>query len=412
VQQELIPHLFRTEYRKIVAVLCSLFGLQHIETAEDIVSDTFLSATELWGLKGVPENPVAWLYTVAKNKTKNQLKRGAIFDQKVVRELQSNERLSEETELDLSDKNINDSQLAMMFVVCHPVVNTEAQVALGLNLLCGFGVQEIADAFLTNKETIYKRIQRAKEKLKQENIPIAYPALNELGDRMDAVLATLYLLFNEGYYSFSQNNVLRKELCWEAMRLCHLLVTNEVANTSSANALLSLMCFHASRFEARLNEQGELILYKDQDTDLWDQALIERGRFYLKTAFTGNEISKYHLEAAIASWHTIKEEVPQKWQTILQLYDQLLQINYSPMAALNRVYVFSKVHGKQQAIKEAESLTVPQNHFYFTLLGKLYEGQNNQTALSYFNKALTLTKADTEKQVINAHIDHLLLRND
>lgn len=396
----------------MVAVLCSLFGLQHIETAEDIVSDTFLSATELWGLKGVPENPVAWLYTVAKNKTKNHLKRGAIFDQKVSGELRSKEKISEELEPDLSEKNINDSQLAMMFAICHPAVNTEAQVALSLNLLCGFGVQEIADAFLTNKEVIYKRIQRAKEKLRQENVPITYPTITEIGNRMDAVLSTLYLLFNEGYYSFSQNNVLRKELCWEAMRLCHLLVINEVANTPSANALLSLMCFHASRFEARLNEQGELILYKDQDTALWDQALIERGRFYLKTAFTGNEISKYHLEAAIASWHTIKEDVAQKWQTVLQLYDQLLLIDYSPMAALNRVYIFSKVHGKEPAIREAEGLTVSKNHFYFTLLGKLHEGIDNAMALNHFNKALTLTNADAEKQVINAHIDNLHLRND
>ncbi|WP_245957541.1 sigma-70 family RNA polymerase sigma factor [Niabella yanshanensis] len=407
MQQELIPHLFRTEYRKMVAVLCSLFGLQHIETAEDIVSDTFLSATELWGLKGVPENPVAWLYTVAKNKTKNYLKRGAIFDQKVSRELQSNQGLSIELEPDLSEKNINDSQLAMMFAICHPAVNIEAQVALSLNLLCGFGVQEIADAFLTNKEVVYKRIQRAKEKLRQENAPVAYPTITEIGSRMDAVLSTLYLLFNEGYYSFSQNNVLRKELCWEAMRLCHLLVVNEVANTPSANALLSLMCFHASRFEARLNEQGELILYKDQDTALWDQALIERGRFYLKIAFTGDEISKYHLEAAIASWHTIKEEAPQKWQTILQLYDQLLMIDYSPMAALNRVYVFSKVHGKEQAIIEAGELTVAQNHLYFTLQGKLYEGIDNTMALQHFNKALTLTNAGAEKQVIQAHIRNL-----
>lgn len=407
MQQELIPHLFRTEYRKMVAVLCSLFGLQHIETAEDIVSDTFLSATELWGLKGVPENPVAWLYTVAKNKTKNHLKRGAIFDQKISGELRSNEKLSEELEPDLSDKNINDSQLAMMFAICHPAVNTESQVALSLNLLCGFGIQEIADAFLTNKEVIYKRIQRAKEKLRQENAPVAYPTVKEIGERMDAVLSTLYLLFNEGYYSFSQNSVLRKELCWEAMRLCHFLVTNEVANTSSANALLSLMCFHASRFEARLNGQGELILYKDQDTALWDQALIDRGRFYLKTAFAGKEVSKYHLEAAIASWHTIKEDVPKKWETVLQLYDQLLLIDYSPMAALNRVYVFSKVHGKEQAIIEAGELSVAQNHFYFTLLGKLYEGIDNTMAIMHFNKALTLTNADAEKQVIQAHIRSL-----
>lgn len=391
----------------MVAVLCSLFGLQYIETAEDIVSDTFLSATELWGLKGIPENPVGWLYTVAKNKTKNHLKRDAIFDQKVSKALRQPAELPEGVEPDLSDKNINDSQLAMMFAVCHPVINTEAQVALSLNLLCGFGVQEIADAFLTNKEVIYKRIQRAKEKLRQEKVPVAYPTIDEIGSRMEAVLSTLYLLFNEGYYSVSQNSVLRKELCWEAMRLCHLLVTHKITDTPSAGALLSLMCFHASRFEARLNEHGDLILYKDQDAALWDQALIDRGRFYLKAAFAGNIVSKYHWEATIASWHTVKEEVPQKWETILQLYDQLLLTEYSPMAALNRVYVLSKVYGKEQAIREAGSLSVKRNHFYFTLLGKLYEGIDNEMAIAQFQKALALTGADAEKQVINTHISNL-----
>ncbi|ULT41639.1 hypothetical protein KRR40_44770 [Niabella defluvii] len=163
MQQELIPHLFRTEYRKMVAVLCSLFGLQHIETAEDIVSDTFLSAAELWGLKGVPGNPVAWLYTVAKNKTKNHLKRGTIFDQKVSRELQSNQGLSEETELDLSDKNINDSQLAMMFAICHPAVNTESQVALSLNLLCASEYRKLLMPFLPTRKLFTKEYKGPKK---------------------------------------------------------------------------------------------------------------------------------------------------------------------------------------------------------------------------------------------------------
>ncbi|MCH5598154.1 RNA polymerase sigma factor [Niabella ginsengisoli] len=404
-QQELIPHLFRTEYRKIVAVLCSLFGLQHIETAEDLVSDTFLSAAELWGQKGVPENPAAWLYTVAKNKTKNHLRRVANFDKKISKEL-SNEGVAE-IELDLSEENINDSQLAMMFAVCDPSVAKEAQVALALNLLCGFDAQEIADAFLTNKDVVYKRIQRAKEKLRSENISLAYPTVNEISTRMDSVLSTIYLLFNEGYYSSSQNSVLRKDLCWEAMRLCYLLVSNDIANTTSANALLSLMCFHASRFEARLNEHGELILYKDQDTSLWNEELIVKGRYYLKIAFADGDLSKYHFEAAIASWHTIKEDSPEKWATVLQLYDQLLQLEYSPMAAFNRIYVLSKVRGKQQAIEEAEQLNIVKNHFYYTLLGKLHEGIDDTLALSYFKTALTLAITDPEKKLIMAHMHEL-----
>src|SRR6218665_81432 len=164
-EKELIPHLFRTEYRKIVSVLCYLFGIEHIETAEDIVSDTFLSATELWSQKGIPDNPTGWLYTVAKNKTKNHLKHHAVFTQKLAVELRYSAVDAEEIEIDLSSKSINDSQLAMIFTVCNPCISTESQIALALNLLCGFGIQEIADAFLTNKEVIYKRLNRVKEKL-------------------------------------------------------------------------------------------------------------------------------------------------------------------------------------------------------------------------------------------------------
>ena len=154
-QAELIPHLFRSEYRKIVAVLCKLFGIDNIEIAEDIVSDTFLLASELWGIKGLPENPTAWLYAVAKNKVKDHFKHNAVFAHKVSKKIKHSTAFYE-IDIDLSVKNINDSQLAMMFVVCHPCNATEAQIGLALNLLCGFGAEEIANAFLTNKETIYK----------------------------------------------------------------------------------------------------------------------------------------------------------------------------------------------------------------------------------------------------------------
>src|SRR5258708_2976455 len=200
-QTELIPHLFRTEYRKIVSVLCRLFGIEHIEIAEDIVSDAFLLASESWGFKGLPENPTAWLYLVAKNKTKDYLKRNSLFAKNIFQEIKSISPVSEEIEIDLSVKNINDSQLAMIFVVCHPCNPAEARIGLALNLLCGFGVDEIANAFLTNKTVIYKRLQRAKEKLRTEKIKIEQPTLSEIDHLLPAVLMTLYLLFNEGYYS-------------------------------------------------------------------------------------------------------------------------------------------------------------------------------------------------------------------
>ena len=248
MQQELLPHLFRTEYRKIVSVLCKRFGFEQIEMAEDIASDTFLTAAQTWPLKGIPENPVAWLYLVAKNKAKNHLEHNSVFENKVSSEIKTNSENYHQKEVDLSPQNINDSQLQMMFAICHPAIPTEAQVGLSLRILCGFGIEEIADAFLTNKETINKRLFRAKEKLREQNIKIELPGSGELDERMGAVLTTIYLLFTEGYYSTSQDKTIRKDLCIEAMRLCYMLVENKYTNTPEANALLALMCFHASRF--------------------------------------------------------------------------------------------------------------------------------------------------------------------
>lgn len=409
-EKELLPHLFRAEYQKIVSVLCYRFGIQHIEIAEDIVSDTFLSATELWGAKGAPENPVAWLYTVAKNKTRNHLKRNSIFELKLSPEIQHTAAQSTELpELDLSEKNIADSQLAMIFTVCNPINPVDAQVALALNLLCGFGIPEISHAFLTNREVIYKRVQRAKQKLKEGNIKIEQPSAKEIGRRLEAVLTTLYLLFSEGYYSTTQNTTIRKDLCAEAMRLTYLLIENKRTNNPAVNALLSLMCFHSSRFEARINAQGELILYQDQDETLWDAELIKKGVYFLGKASTGNVITRYHLEAGIAYWHTQKEDTEEKWSQILELYNQLLILEYSPIAALNQAFALAKVKGKSEAILAAEKLGLTDNHFYFSLLGNLYTELDNKIALQHFNMALNLAKLLSDKVVIQKNINKLKL---
>lgn len=406
--KELLPGLFRAEYQKIVSVLCYRFGIQYIEIAEDIVSDTFLSATEIWGQKGLPENPVAWLYTVAKNKTKNLLKRNAVFDQKLVPEIRNTQKqYADEIDIDLSEKNIADSQLAMIFAVCNPCNPPDAQVALALNLLCGFGIPELSEAYLTNREVIYKRIQRAKQKLKEEDIKIEPPSENEIPGRQEAVLTTLYLLFSEGYYSISHNTILRKDFCAEAMRLTFLLTENRNTNSPEVNALLSLMCFHASRFEARTDDRGEMVLYEDQDETLWDKRLIEQGALFLSKASTGNVLTKYHLEAGIAYWHTLKEDTPHKWEQILQLYNDLLILEYSPIAALNRTFALGKARGKKAAIPEAEKLKLEENHFYFSLLGSLYAGLDDQLALEHFHTALELAKTPADQAVIRKNINKL-----
>jgi RNA polymerase sigma factor (sigma-70 family) len=397
---ELLPHLFRTEFRKITAVLVKLLGMEHIDMAEDIAGETFLTALETWPYKGVPENPTAWLYTVAKNKAKSHLTRKHIFTGKIVPHLQHVQPLSAEIEIDLSDENITDSQLQMLFAVCNPVISTEAQIGLALRILCGFGIDEIANALLSNKETISKRLVRAKEKLRAENIPIVFPGSNEIPKRLETVLTTLYLLFNEGYYSESSNAVLREDLCLEAMRLTYLLAENEQTNLPQVNALLSLMCFHTSRFEARKDENGEIILYQDQDESLWNETLIAKGVYFLHQASQGEHLSRYHLEANIAYWHTVKTDTENKWENILHLFNQLLQIEYSPIAALNRTYAFSKTHGKEAAIMEAEKLQLTNSPYYFSLLGELYTGINNTKAKQHFEKAIILTKTLADRHVI------------
>lgn len=406
-ETQLLPELFKTEYRKLIAVLCKLFGIEYLQVAEDIVSDTFLLASETWGLKGLPHNPVAWLYTVSKNKAIDFIRRNKLFAGKIITAINNNESTFIEPDIDFSIKNILDSQLQMMFAVCNPCISAEAQIGLSLNILCGFGVEEIADAFLTNKEVIYKRLSRAKEKLKTENIKIELPSSADINNRLETVITTLYLLFNEGYYSASQNTKLRKELCVEAMRLNVMLVDNEQTNTPVSNALLALMCYHSSRFEARFNKEGDLILYDEQNENLWNKELIDKGNYYLYIASQGKDLSKFHIEAAIAYWHAHKKDTAEKWENILQLYNKLLQIEYSPAAALNRTYALSKANGKILAIIEAEKLKLTKNHLYYSLLGNLYTDVDNEKALINYQTSFQLAKTNADKKIITIYIERL-----
>lgn len=406
-KNQLIPHLFRTEYTKITAVLCKLFGFEHIGVAEDIASDTFLAAHETWGLKGLPENPTAWLYAVAKNKARNYLRHEAVFQQKVAGELKRGTTETDIPEIDLSAQNIHDSQLQMMFAVCHPAIVAEAQIGLALRILCGFGIDEIATAFLSNKETIAKRLQRAKDKLRAEQIKIEFPGKSEIGKRLDNVLTTLYLLFNEGYYSSNHNTTLRKDLCVEAMRLTFLLTENENTNQPEVHALLALMSFQASRFDARMDDAGEMILYNDQDASRWDQALIQQGKDFLTRSASGPKLSRYHLEACIAYGHTNQTDTPEKWNNILQLYNHLLALEYSPMAALNRTYALSKAKGKAVALEEALKLNLDGYHLYHVLLSELYTGTDHAQALASLKTALDLAHSPADKKIIQQKIQAL-----
>ncbi|MBB6112857.1 RNA polymerase sigma-70 factor, ECF subfamily [Mucilaginibacter lappiensis] len=405
--KELLPHLFRLEYTKMTAVLCRHFGLKHIEAAEDIVSETFLKASEVWGINGVPENPTAWLYTVAKNKTKDYLKHLTVFETRVKDAIQTDE-LQAEHDFEFNHQTISDSQLAMIFAVCNPANATEAQICLALQVLCGFSVAEIADAFLTKTETIKKRLFRARTNLRNDNFQIGELQEQAIQSRLDTVLSTLYLLFNEGYSSRSNNHLIRKDLCSEAIRLVLMLAENPLTSTTDANALLALMCFQSSRFDARATNDGEIILFEEQDKTLWNQELIDKGNYYLINACSGNQISKYHLEAGIAYWHTTPTDDHQ-WEHILLLYNQLILIEYSPVTALNRTFAFAKVYGNEQGIAEAEKLNLTQLNHYHCLLGYLYAGTNPAKAIGHYQQAIKLTKSPSEKRTLTKQIEKLTI---
>ncbi|HVX50793.1 MAG TPA: DUF6596 domain-containing protein, partial [Chitinophagaceae bacterium] len=354
-------------------------------------------------------NPTAWLYLVAKQKTLYYFKRNSIYQKKVLPGVKQKLDLATDAkEPDFSLQNIKDSQLQMLFAVCNPAIASEAQIGLALRVLCGFGIDEIAEAFLSNKETINKRLSRAKEKLRAENVTMELPAESGIDKRLDNVLHIIYLLFSEGYYSTTQNEILRKDFCVEALRLGLMLAENEKTNLPKTNALIALMCFHASRFNARQAGSDAMVLYHLQDPALWDAALIKQGMHYLECSAQGTELTSYHIEARIAFWHCVKEDSTEKWEDILQLYNRLLQINYSPSVVLNRLFALYKVHGYSIALQEAEKLQLPNNHFYYILLGELYKHLDKNTALQYLQQAQLLAKTGTEKQGIQQKIDELL----
>ncbi|WP_312286058.1 RNA polymerase sigma factor [Chryseobacterium gleum] len=402
---EITPHLFRTEYSKIVAVLCRSFDIRHIEIAEDIAGETFLKASEYWALNGIPDNPSAWLYTVAKNKAKDYFKHLSVVEKNKQEEIKAVENNYQT--IDFDTKNISDSQLEMIFAACNPVNSQETQICLALQILCGFSIEEIANAFLSKPETIKKRLQRGRETLRTHHFTIDYLNEQDIHQRLETVLTTLYLLFNEGYFSRSHNLLIRKDLCLEAMRLTLILTDHPFTNTPKANALLALMCFQSSRLDARVNDKGEAILFDEQDETLWDKALIEKGNYYLIEACQSNNssISKYHLEAGIAYWHTSSAE--DKWQQILNLYNQLVVIEYSPVTALNRTFAFSKIYGNQKAIIEAEKLNLITGEYYHGLLGYLYAELNTNKAIYHYEEAIRLTKSKPEKQTLQKQIDLL-----
>ncbi len=401
-----------------MAVLTNIFGPANLELVEDVVQDTLLQALNLWKIKGIPDKPSSWLFTVARNRAIDHIrkhKHSDSFDftgeQHAL--LRSEYTISMGLEHFWKEEIIQDQQLKMMYICCEPSLNPESQIALILKTLCGFNTSEIAKALLTSKDTISKRLFRSKKHFRKNKTKFELPEKIQLKDRTSQVLNAIYLLFNEGYSSSHHKDFIRQDLVENAISLTKILFENPHTSNPETAALLALMCFHTAREDSRLDELGAIVLLENQDRTLWNTELIKIGVSYLDQASSGDRISSYHLEAAIAYQHCISPSFEETdWQSILNLYDILYKVNPSPIIALNRVVVFEKVHGtilaKKELQKANEAGQLDNYYLYYSLFGSFHQNlQQHDEALISFTKAVSLTESETEKDLIRKKIKGL-----
>lgn len=405
--QQLVDHFFRSEYGKAVSHLTNRFGSKNLELAEDSVQEALIKAMQTWPYAEIPQNPTGWILRVAGNKMIDQLRRDQKMDQQEVPET------SEEFNDDLPLDSMNDDMVRMMFACCHPSLSSEYQIILTLKILGGLSVREIASALVKKEETIAKGYTRAKKKFKKEEIKLILPPANEIEQRLDMVLKIIYLLFNEGYKASEGQELIREDLCEEAIRLNKVLLDSEICDTPSANALISMMLFQAARFKARIDTHGNVISLEDQDRSKWDHELIRVGLDYLDKASNTEELNEYIIQAAISATHcraTSFEETD--WKNILYLYDLHLQINNNPIIELNRVVPLQKVHGSLLAFKELERLEATQffeeYYLFYAIKAKILEdiGEMDLCKESYV-KAISLAKNEKEKEYLSYKINNL-----
>ena len=409
---EIEEHFFRHEFGRIVASLTRLFGVRNLALAEDVTQDAFCRAMETWKLRGLPENPSAWLMATAKNRALDVLRRertARTFEPELTRFLESEWTLVPTVEGAFDTQAVKDSMLRMMFSCSDPRLPAEARTALVLNILCGFSVAEIAQAFVSSHAAIEKRITRAKRTLAEA------ATLFDLADadfpaRLSSVQQALYLLFNEGYHGASSAAVVRTELCQEAMRLMNLLLEQPILATPKTYALAALMYLNAARLPTRLDGAGNLVSFFEQDRSLWDRGLLAQGQAFLDRSAAGTELTEYHIEAAIASVHAIAvRSEDTDWKQIVSLYDLLMGIHPSPVVALNRAIAVAQLDGPDRGLKEMSAIQdldrLSSYPFYPATLGELeLRRRNFKVAKAHFSTALSLARNPMERELLQRRI--------
>ncbi len=406
-------HLFRREAGRMVATLTHAFGLHNLALAEDVVQDAFCRALEVWKLRGVPENPSAWLMKTAKNRALDVLRRertARTFAPDLGRLLQTEWTLSNAVEELFDPNGIADDQLRMMFSCCHPRLAETAQVMLVLQLAGGFGAREIASAFVSRQAAVEKRLSRAKRALTQSGTLFDIADAADFRIRLPAVQRALYLIFSEGYHGASARAVVRADLCRESIRLTRLLAEHPLGRTPSTLALCALMYLDAARLPARLDASGELSPLLDQDRSRWDRNAIDEGRMWLERSASGAEVSRYHVEAAIASVHASAARFEETdWAAIVSLYNTLMAIAPSPVVALNRAIAVAQLDGPQRGLKAIDAIAgldrLAEYPFYHAARGELeLRCGNDASARGHLQAALALARNPVERRFLEKRV--------
>jgi RNA polymerase sigma-70 factor (ECF subfamily) len=407
----LLEHLFRHQSGRVVAHLTHLLGPAHLDVAEEAMQEAMLRALQTWPYQGVPDNTAAWLFRVAHNAAIDAVRRNRLLAEKtdaLIGELSSSSAaVAGDPDL---EEQLRDDELRMIFMCCHPDISRDARVALSLKAVGGFSVREIACAFLADEAAIAQRLVRAKRQIRDGRLTLEMPGERELKARLESVMDVLYFMFNEGYAAHEGEDLIRQDLCLEALRLARLVASSSMAEPR-AHALVALMALQAARQPARVDNDGDLVLLEDQDRSRWDRKLIGLGFQHFDRSMSGEEVSEYHVQAAIAATHVrAAADRSPDWPLILYLYDQLMSLNASPVVALNRAVAVAKVHGPARALAAIEPLdSDPHLRDYYLLLAVrghlLLELGQGAEAAACFRAALERPCSEPERRFLKRKLE-------